>query len=77
MPLFQNEIVQNKIMGYYDRGKIVAFTMLRKLDDFNIESFQFAWNYEDPKLRLGIASIKHECDSGKRKWLSLSLLRIR
>lgn len=65
-PLFENEIRQNKIMGYYDRGRIIAFTILRKLDDLNIESFQFAWDYEDPKLRMGIASIKHECAWAKK-----------
>ena len=47
-------------MGYEHEGKLVAFTMLRRLDKKNIESFQFAWDYEAPELKIGILSLKHE-----------------
>ena len=59
-PLFEYEIQDNLIMGYEHEGKLVAFTMLRRLDKKNIESFQFAWDYEAPELKIGILSLKHE-----------------
>jgi hypothetical protein len=48
-------------MAYYDDNKIVAFSILKSLDDESIESVQFAWDYTNPNLRLGIRSIEHEC----------------
>ena len=34
---------------------------MRRYDLRNVESVQFAWNYKEPKLRLGIESLKTEC----------------
>lgn len=63
MPIFPSEFtnVDNDIIGYYDNEQIVAFSLLRKYDKFNIEAVQFAWTYNNPKLQLGIQSLKHEC----------------
>ena len=61
MPLFENDLKVDKIMAYYHEGEFVAFTRLFELDKHNIESVQFAWNYEKPKLRLGIVSLENEC----------------
>ena len=60
-PLFQNDITAHQVMGYFHDGKMVAFTLLYELDKKNIESLQFAWDYEKPKLRLGIKSLENEC----------------
>lgn len=63
MPIFDSEYTdtKNDIIGYYDNDKIVAFSIIRKYDRTNVEAVQFAWNYNNPKLNLGIVSLKHEC----------------
>lgn len=61
MPLFRNMYMNNDVIGYYDNGELVAFSIMEILDDYNVEALQFAWNYTTPKLRLGIKSLKHEC----------------
>ncbi len=64
MPLFDSQFtdVKNDIYGYPDlSGKIVAFSMVRRHDSISAESLQFAWDYTEPSLRLGIRSLEHEC----------------
>ena len=60
-PLFANDIKAHKVMVYYDEGKFVAFSLLYELDKDNVEALQFAWDYKNPKLRLGIKSLENEC----------------
>lgn len=69
VPLFEYQFtnVDSFIFGYYDNEKLVAFTLLRKLDKHNVENCQFAWDYNNPKLRIGIRSLKNECAIFK-KW---------
>lgn len=63
MPIFKSELLDtaNDIIGYYDNEKLVAFSLIRKHDLLNAEAVQFAWDYENPKLRLGIKTLEHEC----------------
>lgn len=63
MPLFIEEFMDSKsdIIGYYDQNQLVAWSLLVRLNNKNVESVQFAWNYQKPKLQLGIKSIMHEC----------------
>ena len=61
MPLFDIEYKENTIMGYYDGDVLVAFSMICEFDEHNAECYQFAWDYANPKLRLGIESLKNEC----------------
>jgi hypothetical protein len=61
MPIFKSEYEDNDIHGYYQQGKLIGFSMIATYDDENAEALQFAWDYETPKLQLGIASLKHEC----------------
>lgn len=66
MPLFESQFRDplNTIIGYYnlnDRTDLVAFSILRKHDNENVEATQFAWNYKDPDQRWGIRSLEHEC----------------
>ena len=63
MPIFDSEFTdpKNDVIGYYDRDKLVAFSLMRRYDADNVEAIQFAWDYANPKLRLGIASLKSEC----------------
>jgi len=64
-PIFANDIKAHKVMVYYHDGKFVAFSLLYELDKHNVEALQFAWDYENPKLRLGIRSLENECHWAK------------
>lgn len=63
LPMFDSEFFDpsNDVIGYYDNDELVAFSLIRKYDKDNAEAIQFAWNYNNPKLRLGVNSLKHEC----------------
>jgi hypothetical protein len=64
MPIFDSQFadIKNDTFGYYNSsGKLSAFSLVRRHDKVNAESLQFAWDYTEPKLRLGIESLKHEC----------------
>ncbi len=63
MPIFDSEFTdpKNDIIGYYDNQQLVGFSILRRYDNENVEAIQFAWDYKNPKLRLGISSLKSEC----------------
>ena len=63
MPLFLSELADHKtdILGYYHNDQLVAFSYMRRHDNESVEGVQFAWNYKEPKLRLGIQSLQSEC----------------
>lgn len=63
MPIFPEEYVdpKNDVIEYYDDHKLVAFSLTRKYNNKNVESIQFAWDYKNPSLKLGIKSLKNEC----------------
>jgi hypothetical protein len=63
MPLFENHYKNPivEIIGYTNKDKIVAFSLTTILDKENCEGTQFAWDYENPELYLGIQSLKNEC----------------
>ena len=63
MPIFRSEYTDpnNDVLLYLDQDAVVAFSLLRRYDSTNVEAVQFAWNYTDPSLRLGIRSLEHEC----------------
>lgn len=63
MPIFASEYIdaKNDVIGYFDNNKLIAFSLLRRFDNHNVEAIQFAWTYHRPRLRLGIESLKHEC----------------
>ena len=50
-----------EIMGYRDRDRLVAWSMYRIWDRHNVLSDHFAWDYRNPRLRLGIRSLENEC----------------
>ena len=71
MPIFPEEYYddKNEVFGYYDKEqKLVAFSLLRCYNNKNVEAIQFAWDYENPHLRLGIRSLKNECAIYKKTW---------
>ena len=63
MPIFDSRYTDpmTDVIGYYDAGKLVAFSLIRRYDDHNALCDQFAWNYHKPKMRLGIESLQTEC----------------
>jgi hypothetical protein len=69
MPLFEEDITspRSDIIGYYDNNELVAFSFYHNFDANNVEAIQFAWNYNNPKLTLGIKSLRHECAYYKAK----------
>jgi hypothetical protein len=63
MPIFDSEYTdpRNDVIGYWDQGMLVAFSIVRRFDDRNAQCIQFAWTYHRPRMRLGIESLKTEC----------------
>jgi hypothetical protein len=63
MPLFDSQFTDpdTDVIGYYDTGKLVAFSLIKRYDKENALCAQFAWNYQKPKLQLGIRSLQTEC----------------
>jgi hypothetical protein len=63
MPIFDIRYTDpmTDVIGYYDGDKLVAFSLIRRYDKENALCDQFAWNYNNPRLRLGIETMKTEC----------------
>jgi hypothetical protein len=63
MPLFLKQFQDdsNDIHVYYHNDQIVAWSLCRRWDEYNVESLQFAWDYKNPELQLGKKSLEHEC----------------
>ena len=58
MPLFLSQFQDsaNDIHVYYNNDQIVAWSLCRRWDEYSAESMQFAWDYENPELELGLRS---------------------
>jgi hypothetical protein len=56
-----------ELLGYYINDRLVAYSHIILLDGKNCECSQFAWDYEDPSLELGIRSLQHECAYYKQR----------
>lgn len=69
MPVFKSQYLDPSIdiIGYYDHDNLVAWDMIRVYDSENAEALQFAWNYRNPDLRLGIESLKNACAIYKQR----------
>jgi hypothetical protein len=70
MPIFESQFLdtKNDVYGYVnDVQEIVAFSIVHRHDTKNAESLQFAWNYADPLLQLGIRSLETECAIYKKR----------
>jgi hypothetical protein len=63
MPIFDSRYTDpaTDVIGYYDGDQLAAFSLIRRHDDKNALCDQFAWNYCNPQLRLGIETMKTEC----------------
>lgn len=63
MPIFDEEFYDSKndVIGYYYENKLIAFSLIRRYNNESIEAVQFAWDYKNPELELGFASLRNEC----------------
>lgn len=63
MPIFDARYLDpmTDVIGYYDKAKLVAFSLIRRYDEHNALCDQFAWTYHNPRLRMGIETMKAEC----------------
>jgi len=63
MPMFHSRYLDPMadIIGYYDKQRLVAWSLIRRFDQHNALCDQFAWTYHNPRLRLGIETMKTEC----------------
>ena len=69
MPIFEHDYHNKRsdVLGYYNaQRELVAFSLIKKHDELNAEAVQFAWDYQQPELRLGIISLQNECARYKR-----------
>jgi len=75
-PIYPEEFTakQNDIIGYYDQNRLVAWSMIYKINTHVVEALQFAWDYKNPKLKLGIQSMKTECAIYKQKGYKIIIL---
>lgn len=69
VPLFDSQYTEQNtdVIGYYDNGVLVAFSLIKIYNTENAETLQFAWDYSNPELRLGIESLKNECAIYKQR----------
>jgi hypothetical protein len=69
MPVFRSRYhdPMADIIGYFDNETLVAWSLIRRFDQHNALCDQFAWNYNNPKLRLGIETLKTECAIYKKR----------
>lgn len=69
MPMFDSQYTDPTvdIIGYRDNNQLVAFSLIKRFDDKNALCAQFAWNYHNPKTRLGIHSLQTECAIYKQR----------
>lgn len=78
VPLFDSQFSEPNIdvIGYYDSGILVAFSLIKIHDHKNVETVQFAWDYSNPRLRLGISSLQNECSVYKQRGFTYLYLGI-
>ena len=63
MPIFDARYLDpaTDVIGYYDKAQLVAFSLIKRYDEYNALCDQFAWTYHNPRMRLGIETMKTEC----------------
>ena len=63
MPMFHSRYTDSMtdVIGYFDQGCMVAFSLIKRFDEHNALCDQFAWTYHDPRSRLGVETMKTEC----------------
>lgn len=68
-PIFSEDLTNpnTHVLGYYDNEELVAFSIIMVYPSQNsVIADQFAWDYENLKLKLGYKSLRSECARYKR-----------
>lgn len=55
------DVPGTEVFGYYGDHGLMAWSMYRIWDQENLVCDHHAWDYKQPKLRLGITSFENEC----------------
>ena len=50
-----------EVFGYYNQDRLIAWSMYRIWDNKNIVIDHHAWDYNNPKSRMGLHSLQNEC----------------
>jgi len=69
IPIFYEEVISphSEVLGYFNDSKLIAFSLINLYPSAkSAYAEQFAWNYQEPKLRLGYKSLENECARYKR-----------
>ena len=69
LPIFFEDISSpySEVLGYYHDDNLVAFSLINLYPSHLVAGAeQFAWDYAEPKLKLGYRSIRSECARFKR-----------
>lgn len=69
IPIFYEEVISlhTDVLGYYHNNQLVAFSLINLYSSHKIAwAEQFAWDYKEPSLQLGYASLENECARYKR-----------
>ena len=70
LPLWYEDFASEntKVFGYYQNNKLIAWSLMLEYPSAKcVTADQFAWDYENPSLRLGIKSMESECAYYKDK----------
>jgi len=60
-PIYREDWSHGKVFGYYDKNKLVAWSSYCEYPSKStVHADQFAWNYDNPKLKLGYKSLRSE-----------------
>lgn len=61
-PIYREDWTRGTVFGYYDNDVLVAWSCYYVYPSKKIaHADQFAWNYKNPKLKLGYKSLRSEC----------------
>jgi len=69
LPVFVEDFQQDytEVIGYLDNNKIVAFSLILLYPSRKTAcADHFAWDYQNPKLKIGYKSLRSECARYKR-----------
>lgn len=74
-PIFREDWDHGTIFGYYDNDKLAAWSSYYVYPSKKTaHADQFAWNYENPQLKLGYKSLRSECAYFKSKGFNYLIL---
>jgi hypothetical protein len=74
-PIFREDWDKGTIFGYYDDDELVAWSAYYEYPSKKTaHADQFAWNYKNPKLKLGYKSLRNELAYFKSKGFDYLIL---